>query len=187
MSQPIENILAKYFAGEASQKEQEQIDRWREEHSQLFESYRKAFHAEFFETKVFSKKKTGFFTRERKLQNTVLFKVAAAFVGLMVVGTLLYFYSQSLNVRYANTTASVQHVVLPDGSEAYLDKHAVLQYRKNLLGNFNREVAMSGRVFFHVLAPEKENWFFRKPIASGPVPSGFNISVIGKPVFVESP
>ena len=43
------------------------------------------------------------------------------------------------------------------------------------------------RDFFHVLAPEKEKWFFRKLIASGPVPSGFNISVTGKPVFVESP
>ena len=150
MSQPIENILAKYFAGEASPKEQEQINRWREEHGQLFESYRKAFHAEFFETKVFSNKKAGFFTRERKLQNAVLFKVAAAFVGLMVVGALLYFYSQSLNVRYVNTTAYVQHIVLPDGSEAYLDKQASLQYKKSFLGNFSRQVAMSGRVFFHI-------------------------------------
>ena len=42
-------------------------------------------------------------------------------------------------------------------------------------------------IFSHVLAPEKEKLFFRKLIGSGPVPSGFNISVIGKPVFVESP
>jgi transmembrane sensor len=147
---PIENILAKYFAGEATPQEKERVNRWREKHGQLFESYYKAYRTEFFENKGFSKKKTGFLREQRKLQRTVAFKVAAAFVGFMMIGALLYFYSQSLNVRYVNTTAQVEHVVLPDGSEAYLDKQAVLQYRKNFLGNFNRKVAMSGRVFFHV-------------------------------------
>jgi ferric-dicitrate binding protein FerR (iron transport regulator) len=150
MHQSIENILAKYFAGEASQEEQNLVNQWKESHPQLFESYRRAYHTSFFESKTFSSKRPGFVPKGRVIQPAFLLKVAAIFVGLMIVGAALYFYAQSLNVRYVNTTASVQHILLPDGSEVYLDKHATLQFKKSFFGNFNRKVAMTGRVFFHV-------------------------------------
>ena len=150
MSQPIENILAKYFAGNASQQEQEVVNLWKEENPELFESYRKTYHTNFFDVKTFSKNKPVIRVKSRSLQTSVLLKVAAVFAGLMILSAALYYYSQSLNVKYINTTASVQHIVLPDGSEAYLDKQATLRYKKSFLGNFNRKVAMSGRIFFHI-------------------------------------
>lgn len=150
MPDKIENLLAKSFAKEASAGEQALVNRWQKEHPEEYESYRKAYFADFFEAKTFRRPSEGLASKERKLSIRVLVKMAAVFAGLMVVGAALYFYSQSLNVRYVNTTAYVQHIVLPDGSEAYLDKQASLRYKKSFLGNFSRRVAMSGRVFFHI-------------------------------------
>ncbi len=171
MSQPIENILPKYFAGEATQHEQEMVNHWHEENPELFVSYSKTFRADFFETKSFSKKELPFAVRERTFQKSILLKIAAVFAGLMLVSALLYFYTQSLDIHYLNTTSMVQHIILPDGSEVFLDKHAALQYKKDFFGNFNRKVIVSGRAFFHV---------FRDPSHPFTVQAGIlNVKVLG--------
>jgi len=150
MVQPIENLLAKYFAGEATAEERHLVDDWKEKHPDLYARYRKAYQADFFTTKSFQKETPRFASPGRNRNLGMLLKVAAVFVGLLTAGFILFFYLNALNVSYVNTTASVQHISLPDGTEVYLDKGASLQFKKNLLGKFGRHVAMTGRIFFHV-------------------------------------
>ncbi len=148
MEQRIENLLAKYFAGEATVEEQAWVNKWKEKNPALFVSYRKAYHTEYFTTKSFPKRTPRFASRNRNL--VILLKVAAVFAGLLAVGIVLLYYLNSLDVRYANTTASIQRVSLPDGTEVFLDKGASIEFKKNLLGKFGRNVDMTGRIFFHV-------------------------------------
>lgn len=150
MTRKTEILLAKYFAGEATAEEQALVNKWKEKHPGLYARYLKAYQAEFFTTKSFQKETPRFasFLRDRNLG--MLLKVAAVFLGLLATGIVVFFYLNSLNVRYVNTTASIRHELLPDGTEVFLDKGASVEFKKNLLGKFERNVAMTGRIFFHV-------------------------------------
>lgn len=150
MQQSLENKLAKYFSGEATPEELEFVNQWKEHHLQLFESYRNAYQADFFDKKNFSPNQWRLFSKSRAISHWVILKAVALFAGLLAMTFALYFYSQTLHVRYVNTTASVQHIVLPDGSNIFLDKHAKLSYQKSFFGHFDRNVRMTGRIFFHV-------------------------------------
>jgi transmembrane sensor len=155
MKQPVENLLAKYFAGEANLSEQEEVLRWKEKNEALFESYRKAYHARYFDSRSFTGKRLGMSVQRKRFDGKILLKIAAVFAGLLMISAAMYFYARTLNVRYVNITASVRHIVLPDGTEAYLDRNASLQYEKDFFGNFHRKVNMTGRVFFHVFRDER--------------------------------
>ncbi len=150
MNQPIENILAKYFAGEATAEEKTLIDQWKRSNGRLYDSYERTYNAKFFGKKEFRKVSPLIIPKTRTLNTTLILKAAAAFVGLMVLAATMYFYSQTLRVYHVNKTASVERIVLPDGSEVFLDKNASIAYKKDFAGNFHRNVKMTGRVFFHI-------------------------------------
>ena len=159
MKAPIEKILANYFAGEASAEEIVQAETFREQHAKEFDAWEKAFHQKVFENKPFDTEKAkqrlldaikqdSTIIRKRKL--TTWLGVAAIFIGLMLVGTALYFANQTRPVTYQNSTAELMPVTLPDGTEVTLDKNATLCYETNFWGSFHRAVSMRGRAFFHV-------------------------------------
>jgi len=156
---PIENILANYFAGEASADEIVQAEAFRKQHVKEFAAWEKAFHQKVFENKPFDTEKA-----KQRLLDTITrdsrtigkrrlisrLKAAAIFIGLLLVGTALYFAGQTRPVTYQNSTADLMSVTLPDGTEVTLDKNATLSYETNFWGSFHRAVNMSGRAFFHV-------------------------------------
>ncbi len=159
MKAPIENILASYFAGEASADQIVQAEAFRKQHPKEFAAWEKAFHQKVFENKPFdveqSKqrlleaiKQDSTIIRKRRLNSWV--RVAAVFIGLMLVGSALYFASQTRPISYQNSTADLMPVTLPDGTEVTLDKNATLSYKTNFWGSFHRAVNMHGRAFFHV-------------------------------------
>ena len=159
MKTPIENILANYFAREASQEEIATAEKFRMENPDEFAIWKEAYQLSIFEEKTFNieaaKQKVMQMAQHKKTQSKTRvlqrwLKVAAIFAGLLLVGTSFYYYSQSLNVFIQNNTASLMELTLPDGSEITLDKNAELSYRNNFMGQFQREVSMSGRAFFHV-------------------------------------
>jgi transmembrane sensor len=158
MNQPIETILAKFFAGEASEKEKNRVNQWKGANPKAFASFQQSYDADYFEQKAinFNKEqnrqkvlKSVTDQKHQSNRNTWL-KFAASFIGLVLIGSALYFYAQSLNVSYVNNSMAIQHILLPDSSEVYLDKNASLQYSDNILGHFNRKVKITGRAFFHV-------------------------------------
>ena len=156
MTQPIETILAKFFAGEASDEEKSRVKKWKELNPKEFAGFQQSYRSEYFEQKTFAKGRSKknivniAFAEKRQNRRYRLLKIAASFVGLLLIGSALYFYSQSLNVKYVNNTLAIQHIWLPDSTEVYLDKNATLRYSNNFWGHFNRQVKVSGRLFFHV-------------------------------------
>jgi len=158
VNKPIEKILANYFAGEASAEEIVQAEAIRKQHAEEFAAWEKAFHQRIFENKSFDVEKSkqkliAAIRREKSVQKsrlTIWLKVAAVFVGLLLVGSAIYLSIQTKSVTYQNTTAQLKAVTLPDGTEVTLDKNATLRYKTNFWGSFQREVSMSGRAFFHV-------------------------------------
>ncbi len=156
MNQPIETILAKFFSGEASEKEKNRVNQWKRANPEAFANFQQSYDADYFEQKSFAKGQSRqkvlkiAAAQKRQSRNRTLLKIAASFIGFILIGSAIYFYAQSLNVKYVNNTMAIQHILLPDSSEVYLDKNASLQYSDNYLGHFNRKVKVTGRVFFHV-------------------------------------
>ncbi len=156
MNQPIETILAKFFSGEVSDEEKNRVNQWKEANPKLFASFQQSYYADYFEQKSFAKGQNKqkvlkiAAAQKRRSNNRILLKIAASFIGFILIGSAIYFYAQSLNVKYVNNTMAIQHILLPDSSEVFLDKNASLQYSDNYLGRFNRKVKVTGRVFFHV-------------------------------------
>ena len=159
MNQQLENSLAKYFCGEASPEEQKLVERWKVENQIEFENYRKAY-----SLNIFSEQK---FSPENKVQEVMLraelksaiaskntyrmwFRIAAIFIGLMAIGVLLSFYNRSLTFNHTNTTAYMETLEIPDGSEIILASNSSVSYKLSWLGHFNREINFNGRAFFHI-------------------------------------
>lgn len=159
MKKAIENIMANYFAGEASAEDIAFVEKFKKSHPDTFAAWQKAFALPIYgnieidnqrakERVVATIKREKVLTKSRRMQ--MWLKVAALFAGLLIVGAAFYFYTQSQPVVYENNTAQLMNLTLPDGSEVTLDKNATLSYNKTFWGNFQREVNMSGRAAFHV-------------------------------------
>ena len=159
MKKSIENILANYFAGDASAEEIKIAEKFHREHHAEFQAWKKAFSLAIFENievdtqaakeellRKINNKNT--LSKRRSIQKWL--RIAAVFAGLLLIGAAFYFYTQTQPVVFENTTAQLMNVTLPDGSEVTLDKNATLSYKKTFPGKFNRQVNMSGRAFFHV-------------------------------------
>ena len=145
MKTHIENILAKYFAGEATPTEIKMVKEYKKSHSESFEIYKKAYELNFFENQSFSKKSLQI---PKSNKSQWLWYAAATVVIFLSMGII--FYLQTLKTIIVNDTADLKEVVLPDGSKAILDKKATLSYQKNFWGEFKRNVTMQGRIFYHV-------------------------------------
>jgi len=157
MNQPIENIIAKVFAGEATQDEIKFIDNWKKENQLEFDSYQNAYSVNIFESKEFDntifKKNISVLTIPAKTtfidSNSMILKIAAIFIGIVMIGSL-YFYSNSLNVTVTNYTGNLAQVLLPDGSDVTLANSSTIKYNKGWFGNFNRNVELSGKAYFEI-------------------------------------
>ena len=64
----------------------------------------------------------------------MLFRIAAVFIGLAMIGSL-YFYSNSLNVTVTNDTGNLAQIILPDGSDVTLADNSTIKYNKGITMN----------------------------------------------------
>ena len=48
MTQPIETILAKFFAGEASDEEKSRVKQWKELNPKEFSSFQQSYRSDYF-------------------------------------------------------------------------------------------------------------------------------------------
>ena len=160
MENNIENIIAKYLSGEASPGEKQRAMKFKTEHPDLFSQYLDVYDKNHFAQKSFDAKKTEKRLKKaialRKITLSFTLKAAAVFAGLMVIAAAsLWLLNKNNRVVYSNTTAQTMHVVLPDNTEAVLGQNTVLSYTKGIFGNFQRNVSMKGKVFFHVTKDAK--------------------------------
>lgn len=155
MKQELENLLARYFCGEAGNEEKQFVEKWKLENPGEYEKYQKAFSGDIFHEKEFDAHEALYqlkYQDNKHLSVHNLIKkwywAAAIFAGIITIGTILLLYSQSLNVHYANETSSNQQIDLPDGSTVILAANSSLYYSKHWNGKFKRKIELNGKAFF---------------------------------------
>lgn len=157
MNNPIEKIISKVLAGEATQEEMDFVEAWRKENQIEFDEYHKAYSLDIFELKKFD---NSIFKKRIKASNTsfsktflnytsIAFKIAAVFIGLALIGSL-YVYNQSLEITTTNQNNELAYVELPDGSVITLSKNSTVNYNKGWFNNFNRSVELVGKAYFEI-------------------------------------
>jgi transmembrane sensor len=98
----------------------------------------------------------------RRITGTTWFRIAAAALILLSVGTgLFYLADRSIASRKTVVETSENQknlqVTLPDGSNIYLNRNTILSYQKNF-GRDDRNVTLSGEAFFDI-TPDTEKPF----------------------------
>lgn len=78
-------------------------------------------------------------------------KIAAVFIGLIIISGSFFYY----NWRFAKITQSTQYgemktIILPDSSKVILNSHSSITYLKHWLKRHAREVTLEGEGFFEV-------------------------------------
>lgn len=164
MKENIENIIAKYFAGESTSVEKTQVEKFKKENPSEYEKYLKAYNENHFESRVFeSSGVKEHVLRSINENKTVLppyykkyLRYAALFAGLFLLSALYFYFFQKQNISYTNNTGDKLKIELPDGSKLLLDKGASIAYEKTRAGWFSREVTMNGRIFFNIIHNDKK-------------------------------
>ena len=79
-----------------------------------------------------------------------LAKIAAVFIGVAIIGALLYSNWKNAKTTLATNYGEIKNVVLPDGSEITLNAHSSISYLKHWSSNEIRKVELQGEAFFKV-------------------------------------
>lgn len=145
----MEEILAKYFAQEATEEECRKVEEWRNhsvENSMLFLSYKKTWADTL---KVEPERNILELLRDEPTKVIPIwrrswFKYAASIV-LVIGATLAFYFNQNLLI--SNTTGLAKDVRLDDGTVVTLYKDAILE---ELSMGDERKVRVEGKVFFDV-------------------------------------
>ena len=86
--------------------------------------------------------------KQNKIKKNILFRIAAIFVGLMLVSSILWMDYSRLTVVQADNTVKI--ITLPDSSIVYLKSGAQISYRNPSLLRYDREVVLQGEAFFDI-------------------------------------
>lgn len=92
---------------------------------------------------------------EKKLfQWPVVYKMAAVFIGFLLVAGITFWLFQEDTVIYSTDYGQIQTIQLPDGSQATLNGNSTLQYVRQWEDNDEllptREIWLEGEAFFEV-------------------------------------
>lgn len=162
-------LLAKYFAGEATREESTQVKSWVEasqENQEFFNRSRviwndtgvirfeaqldQQFDVDTAWDKVQSKK------AKYDAGTSWVWKIAASVIIILGIGWLAQVYlSDTAQVQFV-AEASIEEVILEDSSMITLNEHSVLTYPESFEGGDTRTVKLEGEAFFKVdHQPEK--------------------------------
>jgi len=161
----MEELLVKFFSGEATQDERNQVREWRsatENNAKTFFDYKKVWlqtEPEVEPNRAILNQILDETTVEEEEQIKIiplweqkLFKIAAAIV--LILGAVFTVFQMNKAERvYGEPVAEVTVYTLPDGSTATLQKGASIT-----IGDFKtvREVTLQGKAFFEVVRNEQK-------------------------------
>jgi len=158
----FDDILAKFFAGEASPEEEQQVFEWKagnEEEYKLIasawdvslEPSTKNYDAKVAWNKVDSQIEEKSEGKVFKLNAFWKTAIAACITALIAVTAFNFFGGDGM-ITVANETAEAMQVDLPDGTEIYLASNSEIKYPEDF--NESRDVELSGEAFFEVARDE---------------------------------
>ncbi|MCD7937457.1 MAG: FecR family protein [Tannerellaceae bacterium] len=177
-----QEILLRYFLGQSSEDEKENIHQWLESdeaHKKKFVRERIRFDASLMvdDQELLTPTRQFSFSGSR----WTLIKVAAAVLLLLGSSFLFQFYLspsekttlQSIYVPAGSRTS----VTLPDGTSAWLNSNTVLTYPNSFPKN-NRMVLLNGEAYFDVTKDENRSFIVKT--------SKYNVEVLGTVFDVEA-
>ena len=88
-------------------------------------------------------------TKKRSLISTHFFKVAASVLVLAVLGVLFYLSGNELTDIERITAQQLEHIMLPDGSEVWLNQNSEIEYPISF--SEKRTVSLQGEAYFEVV------------------------------------
>ncbi len=155
----MEEQLAKYFAGEATDKEKDDVLAWRSESEENAVSF-----LEYKETWLLTEKEGILAPVQATRQNAEVkvigwpgyLKYAAAVVLLAMIGAIWYF-NQENEVTLTPTVFAGSSQILEDGSTLSLKNGA--EITKLSFTESERKVYVKGKVFFEVVRDENRPFF----------------------------
>jgi ferric-dicitrate binding protein FerR (iron transport regulator) len=155
MQEEFTNLFIKHFSGETTENEDAALKELllqnksaNEFYHSLKESWELSAHLKnSFDIergyKIFKSK-----VNQREKFRIIFLRVAAVFIGLMLLSSLFYFDYTHTKTLYAEN--KVQQFILPDSSVVFLNKNSSLTYNSSMIWSFSRKVKLSGEAFFHV-------------------------------------
>ena len=160
------NIVVKYLANEAlSPKEQDLVLSLQSSNSQEFKEIEAIYRSNIFtglkfnSSQAYQRVKEQLEYAEKKpiiipLHRKAWLQMAA---GILILISISLFAASQYHweVKQVNTTAALEEISLPDGSQLILDKNTSISYQRTIFSEFNREVSMSGRAHFHITKDPK--------------------------------
>lgn len=157
------DILAKYFAGELSKKEEAKVRLWLEEsseHQEEFEQLRNLM-LKSSDLKGLFDSKLGWVDMKERIKKDsssqiFTFTRVAASIAILFVSVLIYYLvirTDEAQMFYASTNGEVQEELLPDGTVTTLNTGSSLKLASDF-GKTDRAVELSGEAYFDVVRDE---------------------------------
>ncbi|WP_084165663.1 FecR family protein [Dyadobacter crusticola] len=159
-------LIRRFREGTATAEERELLEmHWKhmldqEADDGLSESQRSVQKHDVFQNIVstIQQQEPGSFRRIRPLYRNRWLTVAASLVGIVLIVTASRLWlSRSAPLEYQTAYGERKHIVLPEGSEVWLNGHSKLRYAPDSLGN--REVWLDGEAQFSVRHTANHNKF----------------------------
>ena len=158
----LEDILARYFAGEATTEERVQVEDWKASNMAEFKQLQRSWDAidkdlmeqvsaQSFDTHAAWKKVESAIEKpvDTKIIRLKFYRKVAAACAVLLIGLgAFWFLNRSSMEVISNQTAGQMDVVLPDGSHVWLAENTTLEYHENF--KENRSLSLEGEAFFEV-------------------------------------
>lgn len=162
----LDDTLANYFSGNASEEEIRFVDSWKADHEQEFSALKEAWEVaksvnyQEFDTDKAWTRFSGQMSPENSLEkesssNYRWWLAAAASVVLLIAAGVSYLWigNNQPSMQLAKAEKTPLELVLPDGSKVHLNAESELRYATNF--DENRTITLSGEAFFEVSRDEK--------------------------------
>lgn len=170
---PVEELIAKHFAGEATSAEEQLLSQWLSEgeSNQTYYNALKRIYIESASLKILKHVDTdaawnklkaiirederinpGASPKVRALHTNTWWRVAAMLILIAGAGIALYIKMNTPGKPVLVSTGNyTQEVILPDSSSVFLNKNSSIQYA---FTSNKREVTLTGEAFFEVIHNE---------------------------------
>ncbi|MGE5426706.1 MAG: FecR family protein [Methylococcaceae bacterium] len=162
-------IIKKYLSGDSSEKEQKTLLDWmrHEDHRAEFEAVKNEWQQEVIHQAIPMQYEQSWnniqvailgntqVSLQRAQRTLYLFRIAAILVVLLLIPSLVFFYTQKKEdtpLTYTTVTADlgqISKVLLPDSSVIWINSGSTIKYN-NRFSASNRDIDLVGEAFFKV-------------------------------------
>ncbi len=160
----MEEILAKYFSGEANEQEKKEVLDWRKEHSEEFFSFKSAW-ALTYSHKVDVGRVKDIVGETHTSEATVMtlvrsswFRYAASIAAFILVSLVVYQFI----IDKPATSALTEIQTLDDGTKVVLYRDATIEEKST---SAERRVVANGKIYFDVKRDEKRPFIIQTDVA----------------------